>query len=349
MLAMWEQAKAGLRELERCRLCHWQCGVNRLQGERGVCMLTLPQVASYTLHPAPPSSFTIFFAGCNFRCLHCQNWTIATWPDSGERIVGLPHPRELAAHAVRQLSSPAGRAIEADRIFFSGGEPTCALPYIEQVVFYARQIEPDVRFNFDTNGFIAPDNLRRVLEWTTSVTFDLRAVDDEVHRAMTGAPAGPVLENARLMAEHPEKLWEFRILVIPGINDGQIEKLCRFVAELNPNLPVCFLAFRPNFVLDAHPGAPLELMRQAVEIARDCGLRDVHWAGLPGLPALPGAIWPSQGPEVEAMRRHYKSLAAALAGAYAARAGCNTHPRLCGDCPWMADCKLRRYRPRRVT
>ena len=49
----------------------------RLAGEVGVCGIGLPQVALRTLHPAPPESYTIFMAGCNFRCLYCQNWDIA--------------------------------------------------------------------------------------------------------------------------------------------------------------------------------------------------------------------------------------------------------------------------------
>ena len=46
----------------------------------------IPRVASRTLHPAPPESYTIFMTGYNFRCLYCQNWAIAHYPDSGGMI-----------------------------------------------------------------------------------------------------------------------------------------------------------------------------------------------------------------------------------------------------------------------
>jgi uncharacterized Fe-S radical SAM superfamily protein PflX len=42
-------------DLKNCTLCEHRCGVNRLVGESGVCRMTLPQVASATLHPAPPA------------------------------------------------------------------------------------------------------------------------------------------------------------------------------------------------------------------------------------------------------------------------------------------------------
>jgi len=62
---------AFLGELSECILCEHRCGVNRLAGERGACGVTLPEVASAGLHPAPPASYTIFLPGCRYRCLNC--------------------------------------------------------------------------------------------------------------------------------------------------------------------------------------------------------------------------------------------------------------------------------------
>lgn len=328
-----------LAELSECMLCEWRCGVNRLAGELGVCRMALPRIASCCLHPAPPESYTIFLAGCNFRCLHCQNWDIAHYPDSGGAIEGWIEPEGLAREAVAALRSAAGRLMGADRLFFSGGCATCSLPYVEEIVRRAREIDPSTRVNFDTNGFLTPESLRRVLSFTTSITFDLRAWDDEVHREMTGAPAAPVLRNARVMAAHPDKLWEFRILLVPGINEDQVEPLSRFLADLDPDLPVCFLAFRPNFVLEEHPGATLGQLTHAVAVAREAGLHNVNWAGHPGIP----------GQRRAPADLDLASPGARLAAAYALAAGCRTHPRSCGDCPRQQDCALKGYRPARRT
>lgn len=331
--------EAARSDYEHCVLCEWRCGVNRPAGERGVCRLGLPEVASCALHPAPPESFTIFMAGCNFACLHCQNWTIAHHSDTREILEGRRDPAHLAAQGVRAMESPIGRMIRADRLFFSGGEPTCSLPFVEAVVSEARRIEPGIKVNFDTNGFATEDSFARILDLATSVTFDIRAVNDDVHRAMTGAPADPVLRNAATMAAHPEQLWEFRVLVVPHINDEEIEPISRFIASLDPTLPVAFLAFRPNFVLERHPGASTRLMRRAAEIARDCGLTNAQWHGRPN---LRGSI---------SARRHprYRSRGGQIAGAYAAALGCPTHPRLCGSCQQHPECPVRRYRANRVT
>ncbi|MBW2072877.1 MAG: 4Fe-4S cluster-binding domain-containing protein [Deltaproteobacteria bacterium] len=113
-------------DLASCELCEHRCGVNRLEGETGVCRVTLATVASATLHPAPPESYTVFMAGCNFKCLNCQNWSIAHYPDNGCHQRGYENPKELAAECLSNLASSPARLMGADRIFFSGGEPTRA-------------------------------------------------------------------------------------------------------------------------------------------------------------------------------------------------------------------------------
>jgi len=73
--------------LESCRFCERRCQVNRLKGERGFCRVLEPKIASEFLHLGEESelipSYTIFFSGCTFRCVYCQNWDISQFPDRG--------------------------------------------------------------------------------------------------------------------------------------------------------------------------------------------------------------------------------------------------------------------------
>ena len=329
-------------DFECCTLCEHQCGVDRLAGDTGVCRVTLPAVASATLHPAPPSSYTVFLAGCNFKCLNCQNWSISCYPDADPGIRGFVEPAELAAECVKRLESVEGMLIGADRIFFSGGAPDVHLPYVEQVVREARSLRPETKVNFDTNGYLTEESFGRVLAFATSVTFDIKAFDDEVHRALTGASAAPVLRNAeRIGREHPDQLWEYRILVIPKITEGEIPALCDFIASIDRSLPVCFLAFRPNYGLENHAGADTALMEHCLDIARSAGLGNAHWSGHTG---LPGTIPIVSDPAIDEC---YVSKAARMAAAYAKRAGCVTHPRDCFGCG--APCGMRAFVPTRVT
>ncbi len=93
-MAPQRQRVENLRVLERlqvsCRLCPRRCGVDRAAGERGFCGAG----AEATVASAGPhfgeepclvgrgGSGTIFFAGCNLRCVFCQNFDIS------HRLVG---------------------------------------------------------------------------------------------------------------------------------------------------------------------------------------------------------------------------------------------------------------------
>lgn len=327
-----------LRELENCTLCEWRCGVNRLAGERGVCRIGIPGVASAMLHPAPPQSYTSFLAGCNFRCLNCQNWEIAHQPDTHEPVRGFVDPGSMAEEALAALQSLKGRLIGADRIFFSGGSPTPSLPYVEEVVREARKRDRGVKVNYDTNGFMTGESLARVLAFSTSITYDIKAYHDDVHRALTGAPVAPVLRNATEIASNaPEKLWEFRFLVIPGITVDEVAPVAAFIADMDDAIPFNLLAFRPNFVLEHHPPAIQYLMEEAVREARAAGLVNVRVHGYqavagerPGGRSSPG-----------------RGGGGVLARSIAERAGCPAGLRDCGTCGLQQECPIKRYRARR--
>jgi len=328
-----------LHPLTHCTLCEHRCGVNRLEGEAGICRMTVPVVASTTLHPAPPESYTVFMAGCNYKCLNCQNWTIAQLPDNGYQPRGFVSAKELAIECVTQLDSPAAKLMGADRIFFSGGEPSIHLPYIEEVIAEARKLSPGLKVNFDTNGYLTGASLRKVLKFTTSITYDIKAFNDEVHLALTGASSQPVLRNAKYVGRYAkDKLWEYRILVIPNINEEEIEPLCCFISDIDADLPVCFLAFRPNYVLEHHPGAAAELMDRCVNIARKSGLKNAYWSGQTGISGLLSSL-------PEKVVSAYQMTGDRLAGAYASAAECRTHARNCAACSSNKACPVKRYIP----
>lgn len=76
---------AGNEMLKECKLCARECGVNRLQGEKGVCRSgSRLMVSSASRHfgEEPPlvgrhGSGTIFFTNCNLACVFCQNYELS--------------------------------------------------------------------------------------------------------------------------------------------------------------------------------------------------------------------------------------------------------------------------------
>ena len=68
-----------------CVLCPNRCLVNRENGETGLCRTgNTPMISSVSLHfgeekilVGKGGSGTIFFTGCNLKCLYCQNYEIS--------------------------------------------------------------------------------------------------------------------------------------------------------------------------------------------------------------------------------------------------------------------------------
>lgn len=79
------RAAAAVAALARCRCCPRACAVDRLHDQTGVCGVgRLARVASHFPHFGEEDclrgwcgSGTIFFSGCNLRCVFCQNFDIS--------------------------------------------------------------------------------------------------------------------------------------------------------------------------------------------------------------------------------------------------------------------------------
>ncbi len=80
-----EKIARGRKILQNCTLCPRNCSVDRLAGEKGYCGMTgRVEVAGYGPHfgeekvlVGEKGSGTIFFCGCNLRCVFCQNYSIS--------------------------------------------------------------------------------------------------------------------------------------------------------------------------------------------------------------------------------------------------------------------------------
>ena len=301
-------------ELARCNLCEWRCGVNRLEGERGVCRADMHPKVAYTMLSETLASYSITMLGCCFRCLYCNAYRISQYPDAQWFYRDYVEPAVLADEAIARMTPGT------DKISFTGGEPTIHLPYIEEVMQEVQEKYADIGVGIATNGFCTQKTLDRVIDISTSISFEIKAYDDDVHRMLTGAPSTPVLRNAEVLATRArESIRVFRTVVIPGITEHQVLKIAEFIAEIDPTIPYRLIGFRPNFILYYHPGPGMALMNDLAERCKGVGLTDVAWSGY--YPTeIPG------GSETE------------IAAQYLRRAGCHKYPRSCGECELRDQC-----------
>ncbi|MDN7023792.1 radical SAM protein [Methanoculleus sp. FWC-SCC1] len=321
-----------MTDLESCRLCEWRCSADRLRGERGVCRTGRAEVAA-TICSAPLTSYIVTLLGCCYRCLHCNAYRISQYPDPGWHYAGYVPPAALVADAREQIAAFPGPRIRT--IGFTGGDPIVHLPYIEEVAAEVGRQGLGVGIGISTGGFATPETMERIVDLCSVITLEIKAWSDPVHRALTGAPVGPVLRNAAsLVREGRDAIRVFRTVVIPGMTDGEVGAIAGFIASLDPSVPYRLIGFRPNNVLYYHPGPSREEMERLCGVCRDAGLEDVAWSGY-----YPEAVPDEVGAGAARFTAAYGGdPAAALTAAYAAACGCPTHPRNCGSCPLRDRC-----------
>ena len=83
----------------------------------------------------------------------------------------------------------------------------------------------------DTCGYIPQSAIDKVIPYTDTVLYDIKAFDEDVHIKCTGHSNKTILENLKYI-DGCRKNIEIRIPYVPGFNDNQIEKIARFLADL---------------------------------------------------------------------------------------------------------------------
>ena len=313
-----------LKELKNCHLCSWNCRVNRLEGETGVCRVKIPEIA-YTSLTKVLKSYSTTMLGCSFFCTYCNAYRISQYPDSGWRYRGYVEPLALAEEALNMLKTSFAQDIGVNKVSFTGGEPSIHTPYLEEVVNLLSQLIPQLEVGLATNGFSTRKIMKRLSRISSYLNFEIKAFDNDIHHAITGAPSEPVLENAEWLAsKHPDKIRVLRTVVIPGINNKEIPKIARFIRDINPSIHYRLVGFRPHFMLYYHPTPSRDFMVKLVEDCQKLGLENVDYSGYhPG-----GGLMMDQliGNSLKTAYNYLK------------QAGCYREPRNCGNCPENSHC-----------
>ena len=90
-----------------------------------------------------------------------------------------------------------------------------------------------INIGVDTCGYVPLANLRQVLPYTDFFLWDIKHMDPEVHRKLTGVSNELILNNARFVADQKIPLY-IRLPLIKGYNDSEenIRATCEFASGL---------------------------------------------------------------------------------------------------------------------
>lgn len=127
--------------------------------------------------------------------------------------------------------------VERDRVFFeqsgggvtlSGGDPLVQPAFAEALLEACRS--RGIPTALDTAGMAANGALERLARHADLVLFDLKHMDPDKHKALTGVPNAAILENLKSLVAAGREVW-VRIPLVPGVNDDD-DNIRRTIALL---------------------------------------------------------------------------------------------------------------------
>ncbi|CAG0961273.1 hypothetical protein METP2_00806 [Methanosarcinales archaeon] len=256
--------------LQDCHFCERRCGINRKKKETGYCRMdAVSRYSAEFLHhgeePELVPSHTIFFTGCNFSCVYCQNWQISTAPNRGIPIL----PEEFARKITLQ------RAYGSKNVNFV--TPT---PHIHTILKILNVLKVNVPVVWNSNMYYSSE-VAKLLEGVVDVYLgDFRYGNDECARKYSNVPDywSIVTRNFKTAYTRGEIL--LRQLVIPNHIECCTKPVIEWTKENIPkvrfNLMFQYSAhYRANEFPQINRALTGEECQKAVDILKKSGLADV--------------------------------------------------------------------------
>jgi pyruvate formate lyase activating enzyme len=127
-------------------------------------------------------------------------------------------------------------------VTFSGGEPLSQSNFLEACLRQSK--EAGLQTALDTCGSGPWENLERQLPHLDLILYDLKILDDDLHRQHTGISNRAILDNFQRLLEKNLKI-QVRRPVIPGVNDSEneIERLGAFLSDLAGTIKIDLLPY----------------------------------------------------------------------------------------------------------
>jgi len=276
----------------KCNLCNHRCIIAPLK--RGVCgvrenregilySLVYNKAISRNIDPIekkpvfhlfPGSeSFSIATAGCNFKCLHCQNSDISQMPRDQDLIPGRNlEPKEIVSQALQYNCKSISYTYTEPTIFFEYAYDTAEVAHKE-----------GIKNVFVTNGYMTKEALHTIRPYLDAANVDLKSFSDEFYKEICGAKLNFVLDSIRTLKELG--VWiEITTLIIPTLNDGEdeLKRIAEFIREVGEEIPWHVSAFHPTYKLLDRPRTSAKMLHRAREIGLGVGLRYVYCGNIPG-------------------------------------------------------------------
>ena len=279
----------------RCDVCQWHCEIG--PDKLGLCkarrningtleVLNYARVSSIASDPIEKKPLFHFFPGtnvlslgtlgCNFHCIHCQNWHIACVDDPEEVKRLRTVTPEQTIELVKQYNCQG--------VSWTYNEPSVWFEYTLDSARLARQHK--VYSVYVTNGYLSAEALDMIGPYLDAWRVDVKGFSDTAYQRLAKVKKWQgILDVARRAKEKWGMHVEIVTNVIPTINDDdlQLESLAKWIKDnLGELTPWHVTRFYPQYKLTDIPATPVKTLEKAWEIGKKAGLKFVYLGNVAG-------------------------------------------------------------------
>ncbi|MGN0470836.1 MAG: pyruvate formate-lyase-activating protein [Acutalibacteraceae bacterium] len=182
---------------------------------------------SFGLVDGPGVRFVVFLQGCAMRCKFCHN--PETWKSGGEEWTA----EKLYERVYRYRKYWKNNG----GITVSGGEPLLQMEFVTELFRLAKK--DGVHTAIDTAGQPFSDDpkwlesFKELMSVTDLVILDLKEIDSEKHKSLTGFDNSNILKMAQWLSDNGHSMW-IRHVLVPNLTDDVdgLQKMHEFISNL---------------------------------------------------------------------------------------------------------------------
>ncbi len=169
-------------------------------------------IESFGTVDGPGIRLVVFLQGCPMRCLYCHN------PDTWS----YEENKKVFVSEILDKYDRVKEFLKNGGITVTGGEPLSQIDFVTELFKQAKQ--KNIHTALDTSGVIFNRNnlgqFDRLLKYTDLVLLDIKHINDEEHKKLTGFSNKSILDFAIYLSEKNIPIW-VRHVVVPTITDDE--------------------------------------------------------------------------------------------------------------------------------
>ena len=173
----------------------------------------------------PGIRFVVFMQGCPLKCMYCHNRD--TWNTKSGNLTNIDDLIcEIKRYIPYMKSSGGGVTV-------SGGEPLLQTQFV--TTLFKKLKDLNIHTALDTAGSIPiNEDIEVLLKYTDLVLLDIKHIDDEKAKILTGRSNKNNLDFANYLSSHNIPVW-IRQVLVPGYTDDEKDliKLKNFISCLS--------------------------------------------------------------------------------------------------------------------